>query len=94
MRKMLRVAGLAGMGGWLGTAAGGADDGELAVGGHLLLVEQPRSARRGQAFGNAGPRGFAPVIVVARDAIQRRFDAGEKLQGFGQMPGFLDRGRR
>ena len=68
-----------------GIEAGGADDGELSVSGHLLLVEQPRSARAGAALSDPVERRLAPVIVVARNAIQWRFDAGEDFQRLRQM---------
>ena len=87
---MFRVAGLAPMGGCWAVEAGGADDGELPVSGHPLLVEQPRSARPGKTLGDAIERRLAPVIVVPRDAIHRRLDAGEEFQRFRQMPGLFN----
>ena len=74
----------------LGVEAGRANDGEFAVSTHPLVIEQPCSSRRGQTFLNAIERRLAPVIVVPRHAIHRRLDPSEDVQGFRQMPGFLN----
>src|SRR5262249_13664786 len=63
---------------------------KLPVGGDHLLIQQPCSATGGEAFRNSIKRNFAPVIVIARDTIYRRFDPAEQLQGFRQIFSFFN----
>src|SRR5438094_4042376 len=73
-----------------GTKATRANDAKLSVSRNDLLIEQPRPAGGRKAASNRLEGSFAPIIVVARHSVQRRFDTGQNLEGFGQISGLFD----
>src|ERR1043165_2962955 len=59
-------------------------------GNKLGFIQEPSSASRGKAFEDRLERNFAPVIVIARDAEHRRFDARKNFQSLGEILFLLD----
>src|SRR3954464_3224883 len=52
---------------------------KLAINRRLLLFHQPAASGRSKTLLNPVKRRFAPIVVIARNAIKWRFDFGEDL---------------
>jgi hypothetical protein len=72
------------------TAASDPDYVNLAAGGADAFVHQPSATRTGEGSTDDVEIRLAPVVVIARHAIQRRLDSSEAFQGLTQKPFLFD----
>src|SRR5450631_2222077 len=66
------------------------DEVDFSIGDHALFIHEPRSAGCGEARADGFERRLAPVVVVAGNSEQRRFDAGKNIQSLRQKAAFFD----
>jgi len=73
-----------------GMQTGCADDGKLSIGRLQSLLDQPSAAGCREARGDSVKWRPAPIIVIARDTIQGRFNPREDFEGFREVLRLFD----
>src|SRR5262245_61903501 len=67
-----------------------ADKINFAICDKALLIQQPRAASRSEAFDNVIEWCLAAIIMIARHAVHRHFNAGKNFKRFRQKFSVLD----